>query len=112
MADPRIAKFEMLRHYLEIVERYSRLARDPSTAGVAAVISAGDMLRPRGADTAVDYFNKLLPEVKDPAVQRAIRLQLVDFHKAAGQQDQAMDQLRALMLAAPGNEQPAPAPEQ
>lgn len=101
MSDPRIAKFEMLRHYLDVVEGISRMTRDPSSAGIAAVVSASDILRPRGADTAIDYFTKLLPEVKSAAVQRAIRIQLVDFYKAAGQQDKAMEQLRALMVAEP-----------
>ena len=50
---------------------------------------------------------KLLPEVKTPAVQRAIRLQLVDLYKAAGKQDQALDQLKQLMTADTSNE-PAP----
>ena len=92
--DPRIAKYEMLRGYLDAVDRYARLTRDPANSGIAAVVSAADILRPRGADVAIDYFNKILPEVKTPAVQRASRLQLVDLYKAAGKQDQALEQLR------------------
>src|SRR4051812_27472924 len=30
MNDPRMAKFEMLRSYFDAVDRYARLARDPS----------------------------------------------------------------------------------
>ena len=98
-SDPRMAKFEMLRGYLDAVDRYARLTRDPANSGIAAVVAAGDILRPRGADAAIEYFTKMLPEVKTPAVQRAIRLQLVDLYKAAGKQDQALDQLKQLMTA-------------
>ena len=65
------------------------------------------------ADAAIAYFEKTLPEAKSPAVQRAIRLQLVDLYKAVGKQDQALDQLKTLMTAEPGPndlQQPAPPP--
>src|SRR5262245_50160457 len=67
------AQIDMMRGYLDVVDRYTRLARDPVAAGIGAVITANDILRPRGADAAIDYFNKILPEVKNEAVQRAIR---------------------------------------
>ena len=111
--DPRMLKFEMLRGYFDAVDRYARLARDPSMAGIASVVAAADLLRPRGADAAIAYFEKTLPEAKSPAVQRAIRLQLVDLYKAVGKQDQALDQLKTLMTAEPGPndlQQPAPPP--
>ena len=109
--DPRMLKFEMLRGYFDAVDRYARLARDPSMAGIASVVAAADILRPRGADAAIAYFEKTLPEAKSPAVQRAIRLQLVDLYKAVGKQDQALDQLKTLMTAEPGpNDLQPPAP--
>src|SRR2546430_119062 len=109
--DPRMAKFEMLRSYFEVVERYARLARDPSMAGIASVVEAADILRPRGADTAIAYFEKALPEAKSPAVQRAIRLQLIELYKSAGKQDQALEQLKTLMTAEPGpNDMQPPTP--
>ena len=89
------------------------MARDPSLAGIASVVAAADLRRPRGADAAIAYFEKTLPEAKSPAVQRAIRLQLVDLYKAVGKQDQALDQLKTLMTAEPGPndlQQPAPPP--
>lgn len=106
-SDPRMMKYEMLRGYLDAVDRYARLTRDPANSGIAAVVAAGDILRPRGADAAIDYFTKLLPDVKTPSVQRAIRLQLVDLYKLAGKQDQALDQLKQLITADTSNE-PAP----
>ena len=108
--DPRMRQFEMVRGYLDAVQRYAQLARDPSMSGIAAVVSAADLLRPRGADAAIDFFTKLLPEVKSPGVQRAIRLQLVDLYKAAGKTDQALDELKTLMTAEPGaNDMAGPA---
>ena len=102
-------QFEMLRGYLEIVDRYARLAHDPSTSGIAAVVAANDLLRPKGADAGIEYFNKLLPEVKSPAVQRAIRLQLAELYKISGKADQALEQLKMLMIAEPGPTPPASA---
>ena len=107
--DPRIQKLEMLRGYIDAVGGYARLAHDPSTAGIAAVVTAADLLRPRGLDVTIKYFNDLLPETKMPAVQRAIRMHLIDFYKAAGQQDKALEQVRILITAEAGNE-PAAAP--
>ena len=67
---PEMQKFEMLRGYLDVVDHFAKLAHDPTAAGVAAVLAANDLLRPRGTDVAIDYFNKTLPNVKDEAVQR------------------------------------------
>jgi hypothetical protein len=94
---PEMMKVEMLRGYIELVDHFSRLAHDPGASGVAAVITAGEMLKARGTDAAIDYFTKVLPEVKDPTIQRAIRLQLADLYKTSGQQDKALEQLRILM---------------
>ena len=98
---PGMQKMEMLRGYIELVDRFTRLSRDPGTAGIAAVISASDMLKRRGPDTAINYFTKILPDVKNEAVQRAIRIQLADLYKAAGQEDKAIEQLEILMKGAP-----------
>ena len=99
--DGRLAHLNLMRGYLDAVDRYARLAHDPAMSGIAAVVTASDLLKPRGADVAIDYFTKLLPSVKSKAIERAIRIQLVDLYKAAGKQDQALDQLKALMLAEP-----------
>ncbi len=95
------AQLDAVRNYLDVFERYSRLSRDPTAAGVAAVVSAGEILRARGTDTAIAYFNKVMPEVKNESVQRAIRLQLIELYKLSGQQDKALEHLQSLMTAAP-----------
>jgi predicted negative regulator of RcsB-dependent stress response len=92
---------EMLRGYLELVDRFSHLSNSSTNSGVAAVLTASDLLKVRGNDAAIEYFTKLLPEVKDPAVQRAIRLQLADLYTNAKQSDKALEQLKALMVAEP-----------
>ena len=114
MADPRLRQMMMLRGYLDTVEGYARIARDPANAGIAAVVATADLLRGRGADAGIDYFTKLLPEVKEPAVQRAIRVQLVELYKQANKPEQALEQLKILMTgSAPsggpaGDTKPAP----
>ncbi|HMB94511.1 MAG TPA: hypothetical protein VKK61_00580 [Tepidisphaeraceae bacterium] len=101
---PDMQKFEMLRGYLDLVDHFARLSRDSTAAGVAAVVSANDLLRQRGgADAAIDYFNKMLPQVKDEAVQRTIRIELIDLYKQSGQTDKAIEQLTLLMTSATGS---------
>ena len=103
----RMKQVEMLRGYLELVDRYTHLSSNSTNSGIAAVLTASDLLKARGAEVAIDYFTKLLPDVKDPAVQRAIRIQLCDLYTNSKQSDKALEQLRALMLAEPAS---APAP--
>lgn len=95
------AQLDAVRNYLDVFDRYSRVSRDPTAAGVAAVVTAGEILRARGADTAIAYFNKVMPDVKNESVQRAIRLQLIELYKMSGQQDKALEHLQALMTQAP-----------
>jgi len=102
MNDPRLRQMMMLRGYLDTVEGYARIARDPANAGIAAVVSTADLLRGRGADAGIDYFTKLLPEVKEPAVQRAIRVQLVELYKQANRPEQALEQLKILITGGGG----------
>jgi len=92
---------ERMRNWLDVVDRYVRMARDPVDAGIAAVITANDLLRPRGADAAISYFTKLLPDVTNDAVKRAIRLQLIELYKASGQQDKALEHLQSLITSVP-----------
>jgi hypothetical protein len=100
-------QFDVMRGYIDIVDRFSRLSRDPSTAGVAAVIAAADMLKQKGPDSAIEYFNKLLPEVKNETVQRAIRIQLAELYRHNGSHDKALEQLDVLIKSAgPENASP------
>ena len=89
------------RGYMALVEGYIELSNDSTSAGIASVLTAADVLRPRGNAAAIEYFNALLPNVKDPAIQRAIRLQLVDLYRATQQSDEALKHLEALITAEP-----------
>jgi len=93
-----------MQRYLDLVNQYSKMASDPQTAGVAAVIAASDILKPRGADAAINWFTKILPDAKNPAVRRAIHGQLADLYKQSGQQDKALDELHTLITEAGGSE--------
>ncbi len=91
---PEVARFNA---FINMVDSYAKLAKDPDAASVAAVVSAADVLRPKGAQGAIDYFTKILPDVKSPTVQRAIRLQLMDFYKTSNQPEKALEQLQLIM---------------
>lgn len=93
---PEMARFQ---GYLTMVTQYGKLASDPEASGVAAVVSAADVLRKGGPQEAINFFVKILPDVKQDAVRRAIRLQLVDLYKAANQPDKALEQLSNLITA-------------
>jgi hypothetical protein len=96
--------FDRMRGYLDLVDRFSRLARDPAASGVAAVVAAGDILRPRGADAAIQFYMKALDTVKNDTVKRAIHLQLVDLYRQSGQNEKALEQLTSLMNDAPAGD--------
>jgi hypothetical protein len=100
-AQPFQEQVERMRSWLDTVDRYTRLARNPGDTGVAAVITANDLLRARGPKGAIEFFNRVLPEVKNDAVRRTIQLQMVELYKATGQQDKALEELQTLMTSAP-----------
>lgn len=96
-----VTAYDNQRAYLELVERFSKLSHDPETAAIAAVFSANELMRPKGDEAAIAYFNKLLPETKNEAVKRAIRLHLIDLYRAAHQPDKALAEVEQLIKDAP-----------
>src|SRR5438046_2764139 len=40
--DPRMQRLNVMRGYLDAVDRYARLAHDPAMSGIAAVVTAAD----------------------------------------------------------------------
>jgi len=95
---------DRMRNYLDIVDRYAKITQNATTAGVAAVISTTDILRPAGNQAAIDFFVKQLEETKNETIKRAIRLQLVDLYRVTGARDKALEQLKTLMTDAPAAE--------
>jgi hypothetical protein len=100
---PEMRRMEILRGYMDLVQQFTALSRDPTTAAVMAVSSANDLLHRDSPQAAIDYFNKMLPQVKDQTVQRAIRIKLIDLYKETGQTDKALEQLNDLMLGGPAS---------
>ncbi len=90
-------QMRMFQGYMMMVEQSARMSRDPSTSGVAAVVMAGDMLRKKGPEAAIDYYMKLLPDVKDPTIERSIRFQLVELYKRTNQDDKALNELTRMI---------------
>lgn len=97
---PRLGPIEQMRNYLDLVERYTKLANDANATAVAAVITTTDILRPRGNQAIIDRLEKMLTESKNPVVTRTIRLQLADFYRQSNQADKAMEHLDALVAEA------------
>ncbi len=94
-------KVEALRAYLDTVDRFTKLANDPSASAVAAVLSLTDLLRPRGPAGAIDVLAATLADSKSPAVRRALRIQIADLYKQSGQPEKAMEMYQALIKEAP-----------
>ena len=94
-------QMRMFQGYMMMVEQSARLSRDASSSGVAAVIMAGDLLKKKGPEASINYYNGLLPDVKDPAIERAIRFQLVELYKRTDQQDKALSELTRLITGKP-----------
>jgi hypothetical protein len=103
-----MGEVELMRGWLDLIDRYARLSRDRVACAVAAVVSADDLMRGRPPEEAIAFFNKMLDETKNETVQRAIRLQLVELHGKNNQSDKALEHLRILMLSPQAGEQSLP----
>jgi len=82
---------------LGLIDEVTGMARDPSTAGVAAVMTAKDLLG--SPQEVVEYYETLLPRTKNPVIVRVLHLQLAEQYKALGQRDKALDHLAVLITA-------------
>ncbi len=99
--DPASSQIRTLEGYLSAVGQYSHSNRDATTTAIAAVMQAAEILKPKGADAQISYFAKVLDKTENENVKRAIRLQLIDAYKRAGQTDKALDELKTIILGAP-----------
>lgn len=99
-----VLQTEFFRGYLDTVQRYSALSRDPADAAVAAVVTAADLLRSKGPKASIEYFKPILEELSrasDPAssaAEAAVRMQLAEAYHAAGQDADALNVLRTLIV--------------
>lgn len=94
-------QLRVIHGYLGLVQQFSTLAQDPAASGVAAVLSATEILKPRGGDAMIEFFTELLPQVKNEAVRRTIRIQLVEAYKMSNQHDKALAELQTLITETP-----------
>lgn len=96
---------QFFRGYLDAVERYAQLSSNPRNAGVAAVVTAADMLRDQPPQATIDFFAPLLEagQFPDYTVETAVRLQLAEAYRAADQTDKALETLRTLIVASSGS---------
>lgn len=99
--NPLMMQVELMRNWLDLIDRYARLSRDPVSSAVAAVVSADDLMRSKPPEEAIAFFNKMLDEAKNDTVKRAIRLQLAELYGKANQPDKALEHLRKLMTETP-----------
>lgn len=99
-ADPGFSsQIRLMRDLLGLIDDVNKIAASPSMSGVMAVMGAKDQLK--NNEEAIAFLEKLLPQVNDPVVQRAIRIQLSDYYKNTGQRDKAIQQLERLIVNRP-----------
>ncbi len=84
---------------LELIETVAEIADDPSKTGVLAVISLED--RVSSEKQYAEILEQLLPKVKDPTVQRGIRLKLGDLYGELEQYEKSREQFKRLILNQP-----------
>ena len=96
-------EMEQLKGYLELIERYSQITRDSTKTGAAAVIYSKELFKGAAPGVASAFYTELLTQTQDVAIQRAIRMELVDIylHSAKPDKEKAMEQLKVLLIAGP-----------
>lgn len=99
-AAPAAPSIEQTEKFLYLVDHFARLSENPTSTAIGAVLQAADIMKDKPQD-AINYFNNALPDVKNEAVRRVIRLQLADLYQRTNQPDKALEQLREVMILAP-----------
>jgi len=94
------AQLRLLRDLIGLIDDVNKIASSPSASGVAAVMSVKDQIKSN--EDTIAYLERLLPQTSDPAVQRAIRIQLADLYKNTGQREKALAHLERLITNRPG----------
>ncbi|MCX5660372.1 MAG: tetratricopeptide repeat protein [Planctomycetota bacterium] len=93
-------QIELMSKLLGVVGEFTKIADSPSASGVAATMGIDDHFK--NPAEAIAFLEKVLPQVKDAPVQRAIRVKLADLYKKSGQHEKALEQLERLMTNRPG----------
>lgn len=101
---------EFFRGYLDAIQRYTEISSDPKNAGVAAVVTAADMLRDQPPQATVDFFAPMVDkgQFADESVRRAVHLQLAEAYRAQGEPAKALEILKTLIV---GSKSPLDVPQ-
>jgi hypothetical protein len=95
-----MGQIRLMRELLSLIDDVRKVTDSPSASGVAAVMGVKDQMQ--SPQAAIDFLERTLPQVQDPSVQRAIRIQLGDLYKNTGQKDKALAQSERLIIGKPG----------
>lgn len=90
------AELELFRTVLALVEDMDELANSRTGAATMALVGVEDHFSdPR---QTIDFLEGLLAKSDDPAVQRVIRIKLIDLYKNTGAPEKSRAQIRSLVL--------------
>ncbi len=87
---------EMYSQLVGLIQDMHTVADDASASGVMAVMSVDDHVQ--GQDR-IKFLNDMLRDTDDPTVRRAIRIKLIESYKDMGDNDEALEQIEALITA-------------
>lgn len=95
-----LQQIDLLTRLLTLVGDFTKIVESPAGAGVTATMSLDDHFK--APAEAIAFLEKVLPNVKEVPVQRAIRIKLADLYKKTGQHEKAIEQLERLMTGRTG----------
>lgn len=98
--NPMMQQIALMSRLLNLVGDFTKIAESPSAAGIAATMALDDHFKTPAE--AIAFLERVLPQAKDPAVQRAIRIKLADLYKKSAQPQKAVEQLERLITGQPG----------
>jgi len=86
---------EMFGQLADLIQQMHGIAEDPSATGVMTVMSLEDHLQ---GDEATAFLEDMLNKTDDEAVQRMIRVKLIEFYEGEGDSDAALEHIEALIV--------------
>lgn len=87
---------ELYGQLVGLIQDMHEVADNSSASGVLAVMSVDDHVQ--GQDR-IKFLNDMLRETDDPTIRRAIRIKLIESYKDMGDNDEALEQIEALITA-------------
>jgi hypothetical protein len=87
---------ELYDQLIGVIQGMYEVADDASASGVLAVMSVDDHVH---GEERIKFLNDMLGDTEDPTVRRAIRIKLIESYKDMGDNDEALEQIEALITA-------------